>query len=162
MNTQKDFWGDLQSTDNIILPYPYSSLKEQGELLSKKTNGLLIGELIINNSPTSIVNSVLEITQITQKSLTSPKTYPQPKFYYLFRIRVPSLNNYTYYVLEVQYPVNIYPVYIWDLTIEESYSQKCDNQEQFDQIIESILGSNTVKQTIFVLLEQLKENRSKV
>ena len=173
MTIKKDLWGNLESTQNLTLPYLYTRLQEQGELLSEKTNGLLIGELVINKLPTLSYQSFVERYEtlentntledlkslekefnLFKKNLKSLK----PEFCYLFRIKAPCLNNYHIYILEIQYGVNSYPVYVTDLTKDDIKPKKCHNQEQFDEIIESILSSNIVTQTIVMLLEESKQN----
>jgi hypothetical protein len=164
MKTKKDLWGDIESTKNVTLPYPYTCLKEQGELLREKTNGLLIGELVINDAPiyNRPSNNILE--NLENRTVRDPSTevrknpVSQPEFCYYFIIKSTALRNYHYYVLEIASKNIPYPVYITDLTKEDIDPKKCDNQEQFYEMIESILSSNIVKQTIAMLLEQSKKN----
>ena len=172
MTTKKDLWGDIKNFDSLSLPYPYIFLKEQGDLLREKTNGLLIGEVVLlssinQQSYESLVNKFNKVNQTDSYDLLgqSEKKYPAdfsalltPKFDYLFKIIVPDLDNYNYYILEVQHNSNIYPVIITDLTTGESQTHKCENQEQFEDVLASILSSSQVKQTIFLLLEEVKEN----
>jgi hypothetical protein len=155
MTSNKNLWGDLPKPETIRTPY--TILKEQASILSEITNGLLIGEVINNQKDKFFVN--------------------------ILRIKAPSLNNYTYSVVEVQYPIKLYPVFVKNLTsdnfnnleknlmnaannplmsfvdyggllVQQGY-RKYSSEEEFENALGQILSSQEVKQVISALLAQI-------
>lgn len=128
MTTKKNLWGELPKFETIRTPYTF--LKEQASVLSELTNGLLIGE-VINYAKDKLLVMVL-------------------------RIKAPSLNNYTYSVVEVQHSIKLYPLSVKNLTSDENqeYSQ-CSSEEEFENALGEILSSPYVKRVISALLAQI-------
>jgi hypothetical protein len=155
MTSNKNLWGELPKPETIRTPY--TILKEQASILSEITNGLLIGEVINNQKDKFFVN--------------------------IIRIKAPSLNNYTYSVVEVQYPIKLYPVFVKNLTsdnfnnleknlmnaannplmsfvdyggllVQQGY-RKYSSEEEFENALGQILSSQEVKQVISALLAQI-------
>lgn len=155
MTNKKNLWGELPSLETIRTPY--TILKEQASILNEMTKGLLMGEVIHNQK--------------------------DKLFVIILRIKAPSLNNYTYSVLEVQHPIKLYPVFVKNLAsdnfnslekslmnavdnplmsladpsrllIQQGYS-KCSSEEEFENALGQILSSQEVKQVISALLAQI-------
>ena len=150
MTNKKNLWGELPKPETIRTPY--TILKEQASILSEITNGLLLGE-VINNQ--------------------------KDKFFVLIlRIKAPSLNNYTYSVVEVQHSIKLYPAFVKNLTsdpitnatdfinslrvdlrhsglLEEQGYKKYSSEEEFEKALGQILSSREVKQVISALLAQI-------
>lgn len=155
MTSQKNLWGELPKTETIRTPY--TLLKEQASILSEITNGLLIGEVTNAQRDKFFVN--------------------------ILRIKAPSINNYTYSVVEVQYPIQLYPVFVKNLTsdkfnnleknlmnaannplmgfvdpggllVQQGYN-KYSSEEEFENALGEILSSQEVKQVISALLAQI-------
>lgn len=157
MTNEKNLWGELPNAEAIRTPY--TILKEQGSILSKITHGLLIGEVV---------------------------QYQKDKLFVLIlRIKAPSLNNYTYSVVEVQYSIKLYPVFVKNLAsdsfkeldsweanklmggirtkstaeylgwLENQGDSTCSSEEEFENALGEILSSPEVKQVISALLAQI-------
>jgi len=126
MTSKKNLWGELPNAENIRTPY--TILKEQASMLSEITNGLLIGEVVINNQTDNSFGMTL-------------------------RIKAPSLNNYTYSVVQVGQPIQLYPVSIINLlnNVVDRYS----SEEEFENALGQILSSQEVKRVISALLAQI-------
>lgn len=155
MTNQKNLWGELPKPETIRTPY--TLLKEQASILSEITNSLLIGEVINDQRDKFFVN--------------------------ILRIKAPSINNYTYSVVQVQYPIQLYPVFVKNLTsdkfnnleknlmnaannpligfvdpggllVQQGYN-KYSSEEEFENALGEILSSEEVKQVISALLAQI-------
>ena len=107
-------------------------LKEQGSLLTDATDGSLIGEAALSDRHKQHFSAVL-------------------------RIKVPSLNNYIYNIVKVEYPISIYPVTVIDLTGKDQNSV-CKSVDELRQKLKQILGSDKVKSVITALLAQVSAN----
>jgi hypothetical protein len=155
MTTKKNLWGELPNIETIRTPY--TLLKEQASILSEITNGLLIAEVIHNQKDNFFVM--------------------------ILRIKVPSLNNYTYSVVEVQHSIKLYPVFVNNLAsdnfnnleknlmiaaknplgsivdyggwLENHGYSKCSSEEEFENALGQILSSQEVKRVISALLAQI-------
>jgi hypothetical protein len=150
MTSKKNLWGELPKPETIRTPY--TILKEQASILSEITNGLLIGEVINNQRDKFFVK--------------------------ILRIKAPSLNNYTYSVVEVQHSIKLYPVFVKNLTadpitkatdlidslrvdlrhpdlLEDQGYKKYSSEEEFENALGQILSSKGVKQVISALLAQI-------
>jgi hypothetical protein len=150
MTSKKNLWGELPNIETIRTPY--TILKEQASILSEITNGLLIGEVINNQNNKYFVKTL--------------------------RIKAPSLNNYTYSVVEVQHLIQLYPVFVKNLTsapitkatalidslrvdlrhpglLEDQGYKKYSSEEEFENALGQILSSKEVKQVISGLLAQI-------
>lgn len=155
MTSNKNLWGELPKPETIRTPY--TLLKEQASILSEITNGLLIGEVTNDQRDNFFVN--------------------------ILRIKAPSINNYTYSVVQVQYPIQLYPVFVKNLTsdkfnnleknlinaannplmgfvdpggllVQQGYN-KYSSEEEFENALGEILSSQEVKQVISALLAQI-------
>ena len=126
MTSKKNLWGELPNAETIRTPY--TILKEQASILSKITNGLLIGEVVVNNQKDNFFAMTL-------------------------RIKAPSLNNYTYSVVQVEQPIQLYPVGIINLL--RNNVGKYSSEEEFENALGEILSSLDVKRVISGLLAQI-------
>ena len=126
MTNKKNLWGELPNAETIRTPY--TILKEQASILSEITNGLLIGEVVVNIQKENFLAMTL-------------------------RIKAPSLNNYTYSVVDVQQPIQLYPVGIRNL-IKNTWTEY-SSEEEFENALGQILSSQEVKRVISALLAQI-------
>src|SRR4028118_1563838 len=126
MTSKKNLWGELPNAETIRTPY--TILKEQASILSEITNGLLIGEVVVNIQKENFLAMTL-------------------------RIKAPSLNNYTYSVVDVQQPIQLYPVGIRNL-IKNTWTEY-SSEEEFENALGQILSSQEVKRVISALLAQI-------
>ena len=121
----KSLWGNLKEIEPIKTPK--GILEEQGNILTLSTNGTLEGRI-------------------------SVKTY-MDLFIVKLHIVVPTMNNYTYEILEVTYPMKLYP-----LRVNSNFSDRtveCKNEEEYLKTLEIILSSDGVKEIIQVLISQV-------
>ena len=130
MISKKNLWGELPKPETIRTPY--TLLKEQASILSEITNGLLIGE----------VRRVFGKDQ---------------EFIFNIRIKAPALNDYTYSVVEVKYPIKLYPVIVKSLVVE-NFQRECSSEEEVENALGEILSSQEVKRVILALLSQIHED----
>lgn len=138
MTSNKNLWGELPSPETQRTSY--TILKEQASMLTEITNGLLVGEV----KRSSEVDAFSEFTLGKQSQ----------SFVAYLRIQVPSLNNYTYSVVRIQYPIGLYPVLVKSLVVE-NFQIECSSEEKFENALGQILSSEEVKQVISALLAQI-------
>jgi hypothetical protein len=141
MSGKKNLWGELPNSENVRTPY--TLLKEQASLLTEITKGLLIGEVKL--SP--------EVDALS-KFTTSIIGEQNQSFVAFLRIKVPSLNNYTYSVVKIQYPIKLYPVLVKSLVVD-NFQIECLSEEEFENAVGQILSSQEVKEVISALLAQI-------
>ncbi|MEL6263465.1 MAG: hypothetical protein AAFR12_20635 [Cyanobacteria bacterium J06626_6] len=132
MSSVKNMWGELPKTEELP-DLPIKVLKEQGSLLTEATDGTLIGEVAVLNGDSS-------------------------KFRAALRIKAPSLNNYIFSILQIEYPLMIYPVDIVDQTVNRR--SICKNLKEYEERLEQVLSSDRVKSVILALLAQISANTS--
>ena len=149
-NNKENLWGDIPTSENVMRT-PYTILREQAAILSESTKGLLLGEVV----PLPYHPIQKAINSLNPK--TSPFINEQElrKLYGILRIKVPSINNYTYSLLEIEYPMQTYPVFISNLVGKEE-KVKCENEEEFKTALRNILSSKEVKQVISTLFSQIQ------
>lgn len=132
--------------ESLVKP-PIAVLKELAQGLEKRTAGLLVGE-------------------VTQD-------YWNSKFRLQFYIRVPSLNNYSYNVFEIEHDLSFYPLRIKptdsdifkasskaSLDLDENFEEyrylDAKDQDELEEILKTIFSSPEVKKVINGLLAQTK------
>ncbi|MEL7142281.1 MAG: hypothetical protein AAGL08_08680 [Cyanobacteria bacterium J06573_11] len=128
MSEIKSLWGEIPTSTDLP-DLPNKILKEQGAWLTEATDGSLIGETMLSNSQ-------------------------EQNFAATLRIKVPSLNSYVYNVVQISYPINIYPVTVSNLT-ETKSKVVCKDVEEYKQTLKQILSSDKVKAVITALLAQV-------
>jgi len=130
MNSQKSLWGDLSQPE--IVRTPFTILKEQAAILSKATNGLLVGD--VERAQSTGQQNVFSIL--------------------VLRVIAPSLDGYSYSILEVNHDIRLYPLNLRNLTGDEN-SKQCDSEETFEQALGEILSSPAVRKVISALLSDI-------
>jgi len=126
----KNMWGNLEDIERKSIRTPLAILREQSQLLSKATKGILLGAVGTSGSGEDI----------------------ELRLY----IRVPALNNYTYHVLRARHNIiNIYPIYVSSDALEKDMD--CRDEAQFLSVLEQILSSTKVGNVIRVLMSQVEE-----
>lgn len=130
MATQ-DLWGDLPLEENIRTPV--TVLREQAALLGEKTRQVLQGDVRVHHS-------------IGLKDFEAE-----------FFITAPALDDYSYRLFSIQYPVTMYP-----LRISESITGmppiEYPSEESFVNALRIILSHPEVKKIISSLVAQSKAN----
>jgi len=125
MSTE-NLWGSLDDFKKVKTPL--SIIREQGELLTQATQGVLQGFVKIDSQADRINFS--------------------------FFIVAPGLNNYKYEVLKVSHPITIYPVMVFNTVEEKQRWEECTHELIFLSKIKSILSSSKIKKVIESLLSQ--------
>jgi hypothetical protein len=126
----ENMWGEIN--DPVNQRTPTSILREQASVLSRLTNGVLIGS--IEQEPTT--NNTL---------------------IYNFAITAPAINNHKFAILTVQYSITIYPLTVTDHTVH--VQRQSLNEEAFTATLKGILSSTQVKRVISALLIQSRDNK---
>jgi hypothetical protein len=122
--SKEDLWGDLPEVERIKTPFVI--LKEQSELLTEKTNGLLVGEVSGEQTGT--------------------------QFDYSLNIVAPTLNNYTYTIVNMTHGITLYPLVLRGMN--KGFS--CDNEEKFKEYLHEIFTLSTTHDVISKLLAHIK------
>jgi|GEM_PF-4757792 len=123
MSKNNDLWGSFKGLDSA--PSPLSLLHKQGELLTEKTQGRIIGE----------VKS--RITASRQQKIE------------LF-LRAPLLNNLTHSLVTAEHGLDLYPL---ELRFEGN-THFCDDEASFQATFEEIISSEQARKMISALLIQ--------
>ncbi|MFN0166527.1 MAG: hypothetical protein ACKV22_08850 [Bryobacteraceae bacterium] len=124
METQSDFWGEIQQSD--VRP-PVAILREQAALLGAKTNNLI--EARVDTSPD--INELGETTE---------------SFHYSFNLVVPALEFYRYCLFTIRHGIGLYPV-----KVEYPYKE-LKTEEEFRDWLRQRLSSSETKRIIGNLL----------
>jgi hypothetical protein len=124
-----DLWGELPDVEEIKTPFVI--LKEQAELLTEKTGGLLVGE-------------------------ASQRLFDegfQEKFECVLRIVIPTLNNYNYTILSLSYGLGVYPL---SLTAASKPPVECSDEDEFKKELGKILKSKETQDVISKLFAHVR------
>jgi hypothetical protein len=121
-----DLWGDLPNVDNVKTPH--AILVEQGNLLSNKTKGFLVGV-------------------VTRKQ-------EETKFRNVFQIVAPSLNHYAYSVCVATHEITLYPVNFFSY-VKKNWQMLTD-EAAFISSLGAELKSPEVQRVIVGLLAQIR------
>lgn len=124
---QKNLWGNLPNVENMRTPN--AILLEQASMLGELTNGLLNGQV--------------------------KRLQDGPGFKLSFKIVAPALNNYSYLVLTVTHPIQLYPLKLFNETKFMS-SKDCESEFDFENALREILTSPEVHRVIAGLLAQIR------
>ncbi|MGK7943560.1 MAG: hypothetical protein AB4058_03745, partial [Microcystaceae cyanobacterium] len=153
------------------LKNPHTILKEQATLISQMTKGLILGEVVsgdyqVDIRETPFVTPIekelvatnlptLKIGQYVIKKPDNDKNRHQ-KMSKIFRLKVPSLNNYTYSLLQIIYPItSFYPIFIYSFVSDNHPTKSCSDEQEFLSALENILSSEKVHQVIKALFSQI-------
>lgn len=133
-----DLWGELPDVERIKTPFVI--LKEQAELLTEKTDGLLVGE--VTQRQTGLEAHRFGIAMPTFKG-----------FLCTFDIVAPTLNSYEYKLLSLVYGMDLYPL---DLTAANKPSVSCSDEDAFKKELGKILTSQETQDVISKLLTHVR------
>ncbi len=125
MSTE-NLWGSLDDFKKIKTPL--SIVREQGELLTQATQGVLRGLVRIDSEAGN--------------------------FRFSLSIIAMQLNQYKYELFKVRHGIKIYPVLVQNLIKGTKTWRKCDNETSFLATIKSILSSSETRRVLESLLSQ--------
>ncbi|HOC91444.1 MAG TPA: hypothetical protein PKH33_03650 [bacterium] len=138
---------------------PATILKEQAEALSAITGSTLKGK--VNHFP-AILTRDKRIKFLVVGSWDTKKSDSLSG--HVLLIIAPKLNNYEIPILNIAYhPLNTYPVYITsDMMVNAGEMEKeailqSDSEEEFVDLLKSILSSDRVNRIIHSLIAQSKD-----
>ena len=126
----KSLWGELLTEDEV--KPPITILKEQAAALAEVTKGVLTAEV--------------------SQSLF------RGDFQLELRVIAPALSGYEYSMLHAKHRIDMYPVKVrpgWTYTEGEI---ECEDAEQLEAAIATILSSNHARRVVHSLLVQSKAN----
>lgn len=126
MRPTKNLWGELPSGE--LLTSPSAILREQAEILTDHTKGLLVGKVVPGG-------------QAKDDSML-----------FHFDIVAPFLNDYRYRLISVHHPVTLYPVKMMDRL--RSIETTSNSEEEFVENLANTLASDETRQIIAALLAQ--------
>jgi hypothetical protein len=121
----ESFWPDLP-TEKVRLPH--AILLEQANALAEQTHGLLVGQVRRSQDKQNFVSNL--------------------------SIVAPSLNNYTYAVLSLNYPVGLYPLSLFFHARNQQF-QIADEQTLLTGL-KVVLSSDEIKRVMTGLLAQIQ------
>lgn len=124
---QEDLWGDLPKVEKLRTPLVI--LKEQAELISDKTEGLLVGEI-------------------------SQQQQSADAFQYLFKLIAPTLNNYSYSVLSIKHNIGFYPLNILDMQGGERWLV-CSDENDYKEHLRIIFTAEKTQAVVSKLLTHI-------
>jgi hypothetical protein len=123
----ESFWPDLPTAK---VRTPHAILLEQANALAERTHGLLVGQVRRTLNGNDFVSSL--------------------------SIVAPSLNNYTYAVLSLDYPIGSYPLRLF-FDARGQFFQIAD-EETLLSSLKTILSSDEIKRVMTGLLAQIQAN----
>ncbi len=127
----QDLWGELPVTETVRTPV--TILREQAALLEKKTENILQGNIHIAAS--------------------------RDEFSVSFDIIAPSLDDYSYRVLTIDYPPIMYPLRVREkVTREAPVIWQCGDEERFTEVLGRILSHSQIRRVVTSLVAQSREN----
>ncbi len=123
----KNLWGALPIGPSVLAPV--AILRQQGDLLARATNGLLITD-----------------TRVDQ--------YTRGGFQVTMHLVATALNNYRFQILTVTHGIELYPAWVE----AEQERMECADQDAFEEAVEKVLQSGRVHRAIAGLLAQMRSN----
>lgn len=132
-----DLWAEDILTETPIRT-PIAILKEQASLLGKKTQNVVLAEVV----PISGAN-----------------------FYLRFNIKAPALGNYSYTLFTIIHSIGLYPLEIEldddvakELGLDITRSTPVKDEEELIQLLDRVLKAERTKHIIRALLAQSTQN----
>lgn len=137
-----DLWGDIPDASKIVTPLEV--LKEQAVLLADKTRRRLSGAI-----------TTFQSTKDAPFPFHSGKpneTLFSRDFHYGLEIVAPSLNNYSYSLLEIAHEITLYPVWVYDVSSRKITI--CGDHESYKAALTAIMRLEKTRDVIAALLKQ--------
>jgi len=128
----KNLWGTLPIEPSVLAPV--AILRQQGDLLARATDGLLITD-----------------TRVVQLEFDK---YAPGGFQVTMHLVATALNNYHFQILTVTHGIELYPAWV----VAEQERMECEDQDAFEEAVEKVLQSDRVHRAISGLLAQMRSN----
>jgi hypothetical protein len=140
-----DLWGDLPESDNAT--NPAILLRQQASLLGSKTRNVLTG---VVTRPTP---SWSDVAQLAAGALEDKRSQKEEVVELRFSIRCSALDNYTFHVLTLKYPLlTIFPVRVFDDVTEEEHI--CRSDDELRRTLQHVFASPQLRRVIAALLRE--------
>ncbi|MEL6929753.1 MAG: hypothetical protein AAFO95_14080, partial [Cyanobacteria bacterium J06600_6] len=75
---------------------------------------------------------------------------------------VPSFNNYSISIVQMDYPLEMYPLRIINLVTDNYRFEKCESESELNQKLAAILSSGEVRRIIAGLLTEIRADEKEV
>ena len=189
-NEIENLWGDLPveefRTPHVVLREQASILTEvtKGKLLGTvekaKYKGIVDADANVTDTFYAMSKMLEEILKEPgarkrieqlfnqQKVLTqkiSDKSR-QKQIEYAFtsnlKIVVPSFNNYEISIVQIDYPLKMYPLRIINLVTDDYQFEQCETESELNQKLAKILSSNEVRRIVAGLLTEIRADEKEV
>lgn len=166
--------GEKLNFENVDLTAPNVVLEHFSKQISDETNNIICGNVInydgaIMSSHKSIVPSIklaLEQTVDVQESLGKIGDVTNKFEFYL---STPSFENYKYRICFLEFGVANYPVSVVleqsiadsiNLQANSNYVVKCDNNEEFKELVFKVISSKRVIEVMqeLIYINQINKN----
>jgi hypothetical protein len=128
--TDKNLWGELPEINKVRTPL--AILKEQGNTLKELTKGMLEGHA-------NIYHQKVEDFRVK------------------FSLISPPLGGYRLELFDIRYGLGMYPVNVYP-TFEEIPDTECNNEEEFEAILQNIFQAKFTRTAISRILVQVKSS----
>lgn len=148
-NTVIDLWPEID-VDQINERSPHLILKQQAEILTEKTSGIVEARVV--SFDTEVVHADEKFMKI--------KGAEEYRFFYVFNIVAPILGNYSQSLFVIAYPMEFYPCIIADLFgtfATKGQSSTVVNEQGLMEILRQIFASERTQRILQSLISQSKE-----
>ena len=124
--TADNYWGDLDLDNLADVKTPTDILREQGELLTKATNGILEGKVTVETG--------------------------DDEFTVYFDLTSPFLGNYEFTVIKLDHDIRLYPLEYEDYVLDKIY--EIVDEEEFSNYLSNTLSSKQMHGILATLVSQ--------
>ena len=145
MDKSKSLWGELLAGD--VSHTPLTILREQGDILTQMTKGVLEGIVSTTTLPKALPSLAYNLTGVGAISGLLPSVLRAT-----LSIIAPKLDGYIFQVLQVDYELDRYPVTVYDDVNKIPYT--CADEKAFVDAVKEVLSSEQVRKAIGLLLAQ--------
>ncbi len=137
-----DLWGDLPEADNAT--EPATLLRQQASLLGSKTGNVLAGIVTRPKTATLQLGALTEAFGVKEERVELR-----------FSIRCSALDNYTFHVLTLNYPLlTIFPAIIHDEVTGQEHL--CKSEDDLRVALHRIFSSPQLRRVISALLREAR------
>ncbi len=148
----EDLWGDLPETDDTT--DPVTLLRQQASLLGSKTKNVLTGVVSRPRKKASLYD-VLRAEPAKSAPAKERASTPEQQMEVYFSIRCSALDNYTFHVLTLIYPLlTIFPLSVRDEAVGKVHT--CMSEDELRDALQRILGSQHLRRVISALLREAR------
>ena len=152
----KNLWGDLPVEE---FRTPHVLLREQAAILTEATDGLLVGKVIKEKFNKKFNNIYLTPSKDVRIKFTEEDLQDKYTFTSRLEIIVPSINNYSISIAQIDYPLKMYPLRIMSTVTDDYQYHACKTEDELNKQLAEILSSSEVKRIIAGLLTEIRAEK---